>query len=397
MKKIKLFAVLGLIIICVSCNNILDIQDKPIATEKSVDFKVLLKDKTGSMMKIYGDDVVSNVEVILKSISLGTKYVVMSDENGVVTLPDVISDIYLVSAIRYMTEDEMEILTGERRDFYKLMNSGLGVVDLSADSKDTAEVYLDNLLLESPLVISEIYACGPPGSGLYFHDKYVEIFNQSDSTIYLDGLIIADVWSNPSIGINFIDDPEYIHTKRVWKFPGNGKDNPIEPQQFVVCAEDAIDHRVNAPNSINLSSVSFEFYKDDAPDIDNPNVPNMIKIHSPSTEVDWLIGGRRGALVIVQMDEDSIKTYDNHFLIPYKNILDGAEYVADLTDYDYKIMNPRIDAGFTGGISFYTGKSMERIPVLRNGKYILKDDDNSSLDFKVIDHPTPEFHYEIGN
>ena len=397
MKKIKLLISIVLIINLVSCESVIDQQDKPVYKERSADFKVLLKDKTGSMMEIYGNDIVNNVEVIFKSVSLGTKYVIKSDENGVVTLSDVISDTYLVSAIRYMTEDEMEILTGEKLDFYRLMNSSLGVVDLSADFKDTAEVYLDNLILESPLVISEIYACGPPGSGLYFHDKYVEIFNQSDSTIYLDGFIIADVWSNPSIGINFINDPAGIHSKRIWKFPGNGKDYTIKPQQFIVCAEDAIDHRVNAPASIDLSHADFEFYKDDAPDIDNPNVPNMIKIYSPFTEVDWLIGGRRGALTIVQMDEDSIKTYDNHFLIPYKNILDGAEYVADLTDYDYKIMNPRIDAGFTGGIEFYTGKSMERIAVLRNGKYILKDDNNSSLDFQVIEHPTPEFHYEIGN
>ena len=397
MNKLKLFISLVIVIIFTSCDSVLDLQEKPVDEERSTDFKILLKDKTGSMNTLYGSDVVSNVEILVKSVNFSTEYKATSDENGMVTLPNIVSDSYLISAIRNMTSDEMEILTGQRLGFYKLINSSNSLVDLSADSKDTTCIYLDNLLQESPLVISEIYACGPSGSGLYFHDKYVEIFNQTDSVKYLDGLIIAVVYSNPSQGINFIDDPEYVHTKRVWKFPGSGKDYPIEPQQFVVCAEDGIDHRINAPESIDLSSVSFEFYKDDAPDIDNPAVPNMIKIFQSTSEVDWLIGGEKGAIVLAQIDQDSLKWYDEHLLIPYKNIIDGVEYIDDLTDVQYKILNSAIDASFTGGITFYTGKSMERIAIERDGKYIMKDDNNSSLDFKVIDKPTPEYHYEIGN
>ena len=69
------------------------------------------------------------------------------------------------------------------------------------------------------------------------------------------------------------------------------------------------------------------------------------------------------------------------------------EYLDDPTRLNEKKLHESIDAGATGGIEFYTSKSMERILPLKNGKLILKDDDNSSLDFKVLDHPTPEYHH----
>jgi hypothetical protein len=392
MKSLK-YIVFGMSLMLTSCESVLDVTEKPDASERSSDYNILLKDQTGSMQALYGKDVVPGVQVFLKSVTLGTEYTLTSDENGILKLSDVISDKYVISAKRMMSREEMEQLTGTEADFYRLKNSSDGIVDLSADKKDTLEIYLDILDRNSPLVISEIYACGPTGSGLYFHDKYVEIYNQSDSVVYLDGLIIADVWSNPKMGINFIDDPEYIHSKRVWKFPGNGSDCPIQPGESVVCAEDGIDHRINAPNSVDLSSARFEFYKDDAPDIDNAGVANMIKIYQPTSEADWLISGESGALCLVSMDEDSLKWYDDHLLIPYANILDGAEYIADLTDVQYKRLNSVIDASFTGGIIFYTGKSMERKTTTESGKVILKDDNNSLLDFTVLEKPTPGYQH----
>jgi hypothetical protein len=398
MKALKLFAAAMFSLTLLSCESVVDVPEKPSSNERSVDFKILLKDKTGNMEKLFGSDNVPGVTVTIKSVTLGTEYSIKSDENGVVTLSDVVSDKYNISAIRSMSKDEMEVITGQKLDFYKLMNSNIGIVDLSADIKDTVTIYLDNLIKQSPLVISEVYACGPPGAGLYIHDRYCEIYNQSDEVAYLDGLIIADIWSNPKMGINYIDDPLYIHSRKVWKFPGKGGEYPIQPGQYIVCAADAIDHTVNAPQSVDLSKADFEFYKDDAPDVDNPAVPNMIKLYQAVSEIDWTINGESGALCLIQMDEDSIGWYDNHMILPYSAILDGMEYIDDLTDVQYKRLNSVIDASFTGGIEFYTGKSMERVVTQRDdGKYILKDDNNSMLDFTVLSHPTPGYHYQLTN
>ena len=38
---------------------------------------------------------------------------------------------------------------------------------------------------------------------------------------------------------------------------------------------------------------------------------------------------------------------------------------------------------------------MERLNIPGKARLILKDDNNSSLDFIVIDKPTPEFHYSM--
>ncbi len=390
MKKI-FFMMMCVMFLLVGCDTILNLDQKPGAVERETTFKILLKDNTGNMQKIYGDSSVGNASIVLKSNTLGLEYKLISDENGEILINNITSDQYIISALRLMSEDEMEVLTGQKLDFYKLVNSSSGVVDLRADNHENIEIAMDKLYLESALVISEIYACGPPGSGLYYHDKYIEIYNQSDSVAYLDGLLIAVVYASEYLGLNYVDDPEFVHSKSIWKFPGTGKDYPINPGQYRVSAEDAIDHRINAPNSVDLSNVSFEFYKDDAPDIDNPEIPNMIKIYQ-SAGNDWLIGGKRNAIVLAQMDQDSLVWFDEQLLIPYKNILDGVEYLDDVTHLNEKTLNPRIDAGTTGGIQFYTGKTMERILIERNGKSMLKDDNNSSLDFKVYPHPSPEYH-----
>jgi Protein of unknown function (DUF4876) len=392
-NRIKLLAICSMIVLS-SCDSIVNTVEKPSVSERQEVFNIKFVDDTHTLEKVYGDNLVRNASILLRSNTLNKEYLFVSDENGMISIGDIISDKYLIASSRIITAEEMEIATGEKKYNQKLVNYSTGVVELRADRKDTITIAMDKLLIESSLVISEIYACGPPEAGLYFHDKYVEIFNQSDEIEYLDGMQVAVIYKHGPTGFSYVDDPNYIHTKTLWKFPGGGNDYPILPGQFVVCAEDAIDHRINAEKSIDLSHVSFEFYKDDAFDVDNPEVPNMEEIYQPSG-YDWLIGGETGALIISNAPTDSIIWFNDHYIIPNKFVLDGAEYLPDVTRIDRKILFPGIDAGATGGIQFYTGKTMERIPFTENGKIHLKDDNNSSIDFKVYNEPSPEYHNEI--
>ena len=371
-----------------SCSDILGVDPKPVNVEREIVFQITLKDNSGFMQTLFGNDGVRGAEVSLKSNLLGTEYNLISDSNGVVKINGIISDQYIVTATRQMTGDEMLIVSGTGATNVKLVNKLNRIIELSAASSRSIELGMEIVIGGSPLIISEIYACGPQGSGLYYHDKYVEIYNQSDSVLYLDKMMIAIVYTNSNTGVQYRDDPEYIHSKSIWIFPGTGKDYPIQPGQFVVCTEDAIDHRINAPNSVDLSNADFEFYKDDAPDVDNPAIPNMIRIYQTSGN-DWLIGGETGALVLATFPADSLKPFDDQFLLPYTSLLDGVEYKSDPTRLDKKILNEGIDAGCTGGIQFYTGKSMERIIISDTERKILKDENNSSVDFMIIDAPTP--------
>jgi hypothetical protein len=376
-------------LVFLGCGQILDVEKKPETQERQTPLKIMLQDQSGYMQTLFNSSGVRGADVLVKSNSLSTEVQAQSDSTGLVTLQGLISDTYLISASRQMSAEEMQHITGQPVTNHKLTNRNMGIIDLHADQEEPVTLPMDVVYAGSPLVISEIYACGPPGSGLYFHDKYLELYNQSDSTVYLDGLIVAVVYYSGYLGLNFIDDPEYVHSTNVWMIPGKGTDHPLQPGELAVCAEDAIDHRNNAPNSVDLSGVRFEFYKRDAPDIDNPAVPNMKRVMMEWGN-DWLIGGESDALVIARIDPDSLGFRDGRLLIPYTAILDGVEYLDDPSRLDKKTLNPQIDAGTTGGIEFYTGKSMERIVVKRDPKPILKDDNNSSLDFRVIESPTPE-------
>jgi len=391
-KIIKIsFAAISVIILF-SCSDFLSTESKPEKVERNITFSLVLKDNSGFMETLYGNSRVRGAEVTLKSNLLGTEYTLFSDSNGVVSISGILSDKYLVTANRFMTPEEMLVISGSDASNVKLTNKNERIIELNAAISEPLEVNMEVVIGSSPLIISEIYGSGPEGSGLYYHDKYVEIFNQSDSVQYLDNLMIAVVYASSYLGLNYRDDPTYVHSKSIWIFPGSGQDFPIQPGEFVVCAEDAIDHRINAPNSVDLSNSKFEFYKDDAPDVDNPAVPNMIRIYQPSGN-DWLIGGEKGSLIIARFSSDSLIAFDDQFLIPYRTILDGVEYLDDPTKLDTKILNQSIDAGATGGIQFYTGKSMERILISDAGRKILKDENNSSVDFVIIERPTPQtFH-----
>ncbi|MBZ0200708.1 MAG: DUF4876 domain-containing protein, partial [Ignavibacteriaceae bacterium] len=354
--KIKIISKILLIFILLltfGCSDVLNVETKPDKIEREITFTLVLNDNTGFMQTLFGSSRVRGAEVTLKSNLLGTEYKLVSDTNGVVSIKGILSDKYLVTANRQMTPEEMQIISGSSASNVKLANKNKRIVELNAAITEPVQLDMELVVGSSPLIISEIYGSGPSGSGLYYHDKYVEIFNQSDSVLYLDSLMIAVVYSSSYLGLNYRDDPAYVHSKSIWIFPGTGHDYPIQPGEFVVCAEDAIDHRINAPNSINLSHSAFEFYKDDAPDVDNPAVPNMIRIYQPAGN-DWLIGGERSALILARFSVDSLKAFDDQFLIPYRTILDGVEYMSDPTKLDEKILNQSIDAGTTGGIQFYT-------------------------------------------
>jgi hypothetical protein len=385
-NKILIFIWLGLL--SLSCSEFLSVDPKPEVTEREVTFKIVFKDKSGFMNTLYGSDFVRDAFVTLKSNLLGSEYNLTSDSTGTIKIEGIISDVYLITASREMTPEEMQIISGTMATNVRLVNKSKRIIELNAGDNQTIEIEMEMVVGTSPLVISEIYASGPPGAGLYYHDKYVEIFNQSDSVWYLDGLMIAVVYVYAPTWSHYRDDPEFVHSKNIWIFPGSGTDYPIQPGQFILCAEDAIDHRINAPNSVDQSHADFEFYKDDAPDVDNSAVPNMIRIYQPAGN-DWLIGGEKGALVLAQFPADQLIPFDDQFLIPYSSILDGVEYLDDPTQLDKKILNESIDAGATGGIQFYTGKSMERILISDIDRKILKDENNSSVDFVIISPPSP--------
>jgi len=347
-------------------------------------------DQSGVMEKNYSVENVENAQVILTSLNYQIEYQMTSDTNGLAYFQKVIPDFYYCSIEREITEQEAENYLGYQESGILLKNSSSQLIKIAMEKDTVYQISVDIAISNRGLLISEIYACGAAEAGRYYHDKYVEVFNQSDSIVYLDSLYVIQVRENASG-----DRENYVYTNNIWYVPGNGTDFPLDPGEFAVFAEDAIDHRNSAPLSVDLSHVKFEFYKEDSgKDIDNPDVVNMCLLYQ-AAGFDWLIGGEKDAIAIAKVNPDSLVFEKQFYRVPVLDVIDAVEYLESSDDLPEKILPERLDAGATGGIVFYTGKSMERKMIKKNGRIYLKDSDNSSLDFKVIEHPTPESHFSL--
>jgi hypothetical protein len=161
-----------------------------------------------------------------------------------------------------------------------------GRFQLQSGSRDTLRLRGQ---ANGSLVISEFHYLWPPISvappdGDYEYDWYIELYNDADTTIYLDGKIVgagfdyhldADLWPCSETE-PFRNDPRGIWSQRFQAFPGSGHDHPLAPGQAVVIAEQAIDHSAIYPGLPDLRHADFQFYWSSR--ALNPHVPTMVPI-----------------------------------------------------------------------------------------------------------------------
>lgn len=236
------------------------------------------------------------------------------------------------------------------------------------------------------LVINEIFYCGSDRASFYFYDQFVELYNASKETKYLDGLIVcrARQSRNPDLETN-----DFAQASYVFQFPGTpltGRDYPINPGEYIVIAGDAIDHSQLISKALDLSHAGWEFYNPLANEVDNPaqNVTNAL----PERTIDFLINVSENAVILADgtdwyYGETPPNSSYQSIHIPIRTVIDAVEYSSDSDEI--KSLTVRLDAGFAGvGMVKYSGKSVERrIPGF--------DTNNSRLDFIILDTPTPGY------
>ena len=132
----------------------------------------------------------------------------------------------------------------------------------------------------------------------------------------------------------------------------------------------------------------WEFYNPYKGDIDNAanNVTNAVKENS----TDFMINLVHNDIILADGSDfyfGEVSEYGYQYIhIPIETVIDGVEYSAN--PEKQKELTKRVDAGFAGvGIAKYTGKSTER----RTPGF---DTNNSSIDFVVLEHPTPGYQHE---
>lgn len=359
---------------------------KKLATEGSLKFsmKVSVYDTSFVTRDITGGSIVAGAAVELNSTEYGLTYTAFSDSTGTAEFHSVIPGMYTCSAnFSY----DAGLVSQYIEDYNKDINLNGSLSALALKNQNDSVRLLLKPAFGSDLLISEVYYNGarkPPP--YYFHDQFTEIYNNSSETVYIDGYYIGD----PEYGSR--PDSADLECTHLYQFPGDGDDYPIEPGQSIVVAQDAINHIEYNAQSIDLRGADFEYYNPLSNDVDAPDVTNMIQIHH-KYGIDFLYSVMNAAIVLIKLDstfQGWKYTTFNEIRVPKRFAVDGMEYRESLSEYEYKHLPDEIDAGITGGMPMYQGKSVARkILDTVDGQPVLMDTNNSSVDFIVRDTPTP--------
>ncbi|MCK4539211.1 MAG: DUF4876 domain-containing protein [Candidatus Krumholzibacteria bacterium] len=298
----------------------------------------------------------------------------VTNGEGYIDLSDLPAGTYNISAEKINSEENYMII-------------GQASLSLLYDPASVDTIFM-NYQTSSPITMNEIYYCGCRASSFYYADQYIELYNSSSETIYLDGYLmcrgtqIADVID--------AEAEDYALAYLVFSFPGERgvtQECPIEAGEYIVIASDALDHHRWYDTCVDLSGADWEFFNPLGSDYDNPEVPNLSPVMNLTSDFAlnlshtsvWIATGEEWEFG-VHFDGNNMKEYIH---IPLETILDGVEYASntDITRY----MTVRIDAGLAGlGMTKYSARSVQR-------RFPGLDSNNSTFDFIINEIPTPGY------
>lgn len=290
------------------------------------------------------------------------------------------------------------------------------------------EIPLFEVKSSKGLVISEIFFSGTktPKGKKYRQDKFIEIYNNSDETLYADGLCIAETSFLTALNVNELT-PNIISKETpvgvVYRIPGSGKEHPVKPGKTIVLCDIGINHKEQNEYSFDLSNADFEWYDNHKLDTDVAEVPNLEKIVSYSKSVwtphergfkSYLIFRPETPFTAEQFALNNAYHYKYHFVfgdkvdkwierdtwkIPNDWIIDAVQ-CSTPSKYEWSVMSPELDFSWThsgDGDDARYGHSIKRKIAKRDGdRIVLQDTNDSASDFiatapnpspgKVVDH-----------
>jgi hypothetical protein len=323
-----------------------------------------------------------------------------TDAQGVARFPRAIPGRYRLAAYRPLTDAEVTQVGGGARAF------GDGVMtDVSNATERTLSLGLSR---RGSVVFSEVYATAKfTAEGSYDFDYYFELYNNSDQTVYLDGMIFGTTLGIPDIEGGLApscaesepwrNDPAGVWAHFLHQFPGSGSEYPLLPGEVALVALDAIDHSVVDPRFPDLSGADFEL--EGTGDVDNPAVPNL-----PEVGVEpWFLGHGlrffigRVFFLAESLDPSSLerrvshitRNDETHLRVPADALLDVVATEEDdaLNDQRYSHCFPVIHRSFDrlgGGFIKHgedLGFSVQRLVIgMVNGRKVLQDTNTSAVD-----------------
>lgn len=330
--------------------------------------------------------------------------------DGTARFPRVLPGTYNITASRQLNETEAQTLTGIRAPVS--LNASLPGQSLLTAPTGALRLRLAGTPVGA-LVIKEVYYTGSqtPSGGTYFSDQFIELYNNSTDTLYLDSLLIADIYGNSgqinptSLPTPFQSDADAVYASSIWRIPGTGRQHPLAPGGSAIIAQDGINHRTdpngNAASPVDLSTANWETYNErpDNRDLDAPGVPNLERIYFTGG-FDWLLTVFGPGVVIFRHPDPSAlqqvavpglpASFAPRIRIPNGFVVDAFEAVQNGNSGSYKRLTAAVDGGFVFAAGTYTSQSARRkVAATIGARRVLQDTNNSTNDFVIITPPTP--------
>lgn len=292
---------------------------------------------------------------------------------------------------------------------------GISLMNQRIFRAEDMEIALSAAIVKG-LMISKVYYSGTKDlmDRNYGTDAYIEIFNNSDEAVCLDGKYLALAESVSPAAYPANENPDSIYLRQVCRFPGGGSDYPVQPGgSVVIAAKSARNHLESALNTVDLSGADFEVKTMEGSG--NPDV-TMLPIVNNSTKLQYLnlLTGGPNAVILFEVDQELYdswpevyqrgKTSGELFKRIHKSVvIDGVECLKKPAQTDPDVGTKRlqqdIDAGYITitAVNGNNHESVERkVSRYENGRYYLTDTNNSSADFVVCTDPTPQQYDKEG-
>ena len=343
-------------------------------------------------------------------------YELETDVAGMVTVNELVPGIYDIITNWEMSGKEYKALLKNPEAVEDKARVIVGVSLMNQRIFQAQDLVIDlSAAVVKGLMISKVYYSGTKDQmdRNYATDSYIEIFNNSDEVVYIDGKYLGLAESVSPAAYPASENPDSIYMRQICRFPGAGTEHPIQPGgSIVVAAKSARNHQESALNTVDLSHADFEVKVMEGSG--NPDVP-MLPIISNSTKIQTLnlISGGPNAVVLFETDEDVLswpevyqrgKTSGELFRRIHKSVvIDGVECLKKPAqtdpDVNTKRLQHEIDAGYIT-ITAINGNNHEsvdrKVSRYENGRYYLTDTNNSSADFVVCTDPTPQKYDKEG-
>ena len=336
-----------------------------------------------------------NVQVEIQEVNTGaiTKYNFVNEQSHTFELPYGSYKVVANGTVVNIGLDEVQV-------------GGTANVDINTATSNVL-VDLQIKQFSQDFIIEEVFFTGikTPDNKNYNNSRYFKLTNNTDKVLYADKLIISgsEFFTTVKRDITPYNVEEYFPIANMMVLPGTGTQYPVQPGDFIVVADNAIDHR--ASNGYDLHNADFEFPNTNPAlgQVDNPSVPNATVVYTKMTfNMVFLYTTSQEAYVIARFPagetpETFIANYKytysyqnaagntttvNTYKIPNSWILDAVNTSRD-ADFLHILTSPSIDAGYTSASPAYSGKTIRRkvLGQTASGKNIYKDTNNSQADF----------------